>query len=346
MILSYLIVALLVLLSGLFSGLTLGLFSIDLFDIKRKMKLGDHKAKRIYQIRKKGNLLLCTLLLGNVAVNSTMAIFLGDITSGFLAGILATGLIVIFGEIIPQATFSRYALELGSRTTWLVQIFIFLLFPITFPLSWILDKVLGEELPTIWNKKEIRELIKEHEDSPQSNLDRDEERIILGALSFSEKKALDILTPSTVVYSLESNQFITDKLLCEIKSKGFTRIPVYEKNSDSFIGILLVKKLLGLKLEEKLTISQVITRDKHLVVEDNILLDQLFDQLLKKKIHMALVYNPYGTFTGIVTLEDIIEEILAVEIIDEADQIDNLQKYARIQFRKKIQSMNTEQDQQ
>ena len=151
----YLIVIILVLLSGLFSGLTLGLLSLDKNELKRKISLGNKQAKKVYTVRKKGNLLLCTLLLGNVAVNSTLAIFLGNIASGVIAGLIATGLIVIFGEIIPQATFARYALAVGARTAWLVKIFIIILFPICWPIAWVLDKTLGEEMPTVYSKKEL-----------------------------------------------------------------------------------------------------------------------------------------------------------------------------------------------
>ena len=124
------IVLILILLSGLFSGLTLGLLGLNKSELERKIKLGDKKAKRVYNIRKNGNLLLCTLLLGNVAVNSALAIFLGSITNGILAGVMATGLIVIFGEILPQATISRYALTVGYHSFWMVKFFIFLLYPV------------------------------------------------------------------------------------------------------------------------------------------------------------------------------------------------------------------------
>ncbi len=106
----YFIVILLVVLSRIFSGLTLGFFSLNKDDLERKAELGDERAKKIYKLRKNGNLLLCTLLIGNVAVNSTLSIFLGSIVSGFTAGIMATALIVVFGEIVPQASFSRFAL--------------------------------------------------------------------------------------------------------------------------------------------------------------------------------------------------------------------------------------------
>ena len=106
----YLISTVLVVLSGLFSGLTLGLLSLDTQSLLRRAKRGDKEAEVIYPVRAKGNLLLTTLLLGNVAVNTTLSIFLSSFASGLVAGITATALIVVFGEIIPQAVISRYAL--------------------------------------------------------------------------------------------------------------------------------------------------------------------------------------------------------------------------------------------
>jgi metal transporter CNNM len=136
------IIIFLVLLSGCFSGLTLGFFSLNLTGLERKIKLGNKDAKKVYPVRKNGNLLLCTLLLGNVAVNSAMAIFLGNIATGLVAGLVSTGLIVIFGEIIPQAVFSRHALKLGASSVWLVKIFIFLLYPFAGPMAWLLNRCL------------------------------------------------------------------------------------------------------------------------------------------------------------------------------------------------------------
>jgi len=149
---NYVIVIFLVSLSGLFSGLTICLFSIDKNELKRKISLGNKEAKKIYSVRKNGNLLLSTLLLGNVAVNSALAIFLGDIASGIIAGLVATGLIVVFGEILPQAIFIRYAMSIGAKTSWLVKIFIFILYPFCWPISLILDKMLGKEIPTVYSK--------------------------------------------------------------------------------------------------------------------------------------------------------------------------------------------------
>ena len=323
----YLIVAILVILSGCFSGLTLGFFSLNVTSLERKIKLGDKRAAKVYPIRKRGNLLLCTLLIGNVAVNSAAAIFLGEIASGLVAGLISTVLIVIFGEILPQAFFSRFALTLGAKTVWLVKIFIFLMYPIAYPLSLVLDKLLGEELQTVWSKREIKEIIKHHEDNDASDIDEDEERILLGALSYSEKNAKKIMTPKPVLYTIEKSTILTIEKLLEIKEKGFTRIPVYETNEDNIIGLLFSKDLIGLYEDNKLA-EDFISDKKPLSVKDTMLLDVLFNHFIKQKVHLALVFDEFGTFTGVVTLEDVLEEILKVEIIDELDQVADLQNLA------------------
>jgi metal transporter CNNM len=298
------------------------------------MKLGDERAKKIYPVRKRGNLLLCTLLLGNVAVNSAMAIFLGDLASGLVAGVLATGLIVIFGEIIPQAVFSRYALSLGSKTVWLVKIFVFILYPIAYPISWVLDMALGDEMATIWNKQEIKEIIRHHEKSEESEIDTDEERILLGALAYSEIKVKDILTPKSIVFWLTKNETITKELLNTIKSNGYSRIPIFEDlKSEKLYGILRMSQLLGLNGSENLLIKDIVKSEgsQH-YISDGIKLDDQLNQFILNKKHLSVVYNEFGVFLGIITLEDILEEILKVEILDEQDKSQDLRLLAMANF--------------
>ncbi|NQT50011.1 DUF21 domain-containing protein [Candidatus Kuenenbacteria bacterium] len=329
----YLIVICLIGLSALFSGLTLGLLSLDRSELERKMSMGDKRAKKVYAVRKRGNLLLCTLLLGNVAVNSVLAIFLGNITSGVVAGFSATGLILIFGEIIPQAAFSRYALIIGAKTAWLVKIFIVFLFPICFPISWVLDKALGEELTTIYSKKELMKIVEEHEGIKESEIDADENRIIKGALSFSDKNARQIMTPRTVVFSLDVDKVFDKKLLNRIKGKGFNRIPVYEGSIDNPVGVLFVKDLIGIEMGTK--ISDVCNRQKFIEIAQDEPLDDLLNEFIKKKVHMAFVKDEYGSLQGVVTLEDVIEEVFDIEILDETDKVVDLQKLARAKNKKK-----------
>lgn len=334
---TYVIVLMLLALSATFSGLTLGLFSLNVSELERKMRLGDSKAAKVHRVRKNGNLLLCTLLIGNVAVNSAMAIFLGSIASGVVAGIVATGLILVFGEVLPQAVFSRNALKIGAKTAWFVQAMIYLFFPVCYPLARLLDRMLGEELPTVWSKSELGEIIKEHEDSPASMIDEDEERIILGALSFSEKKASDVMTPRTVAYVLGADRIVDEALLEEIKSRGFSRIPVYDKEPEEVLGILYVKKLVGLCTTEGKTVGEVCEKRGLILAKREMRLDNLLNVFIQNRSHMALVFDEYGMFVGIVTLEDIVEEILRVEIVDEEDHSDNMQELAKSRYRTRLE---------
>lgn len=322
-----LIIILLVALSGLFSGLTLGLLGLDKTDLERKIKLGNEKAKKVYSVRKKGNLLLCTLLLGNVAVNSTLAVFLGSFATGIFAVVVSTGLIVVFGEIIPQATISRYALDVGAKTVWLVKIFIIMLYPVCWPIAKTLDKALGEEMTTIWSRHEIEEIIKLHEDSPDSSIDADEEKIILGALSFSKKSVQDIMTPRSVVFLLDINTRLDETILKKIKKSGLARIPIYKDEIDNILGVLYSKDLIGAQKNKK--IKNVYRKGSLLKISNKKKLDLLLNQFIQKKIHLASVFNEHAEFVGIVTLEDVIEEILKKEIIDEDDRVADLQKIAK-----------------
>lgn len=319
----YIIVIILILFSALFSGLTLGLMSLDLFGLRRKMKLGDVRAKKVYPLRRRGNELLTALLLGNVAVNSILAVFLGSIASGVVAGFFATALIFLFGEIIPQAVISRHALKFGALTAPFVHILLFVLYPITKPIGLGLDKVLGAELQTIYNKQELALLVAEHEDNPYAVLDADEERIIHGALKFSDRMALDVMTPKSVVYALEGSTEVDAGLLRGIKDGGYSRVPIYKGKKDNMMGFVHVRDLLGAeggKIEDYMT--------GLLVVPESMLLDDLKNTMLEQHRHIAVVMNKFDRFIGLITLEDILEEVIGREIMDEDDILEDLRAVA------------------
>lgn len=170
----------LIFLSACFSGLNLGLMSLNLTELKIVISCGSKWEKRfarvIHPIRKHGNYLLCTLLLGNVLVNSAFTILLDDLTSGPIAVAASTIVIVIFGEIIPQAICNRYGLFVGAVTLPLTIFSMIITFPLSFPISKILDCILGEELGTNYKREELLELVKQD----KKNLEQDEKNIIEG----------------------------------------------------------------------------------------------------------------------------------------------------------------------
>jgi metal transporter CNNM len=191
----------------------------------------------------------------------------------------------------------------------------------------LLDKFLGEERMTILSKQEISEIIKSHEDSDESDIDDDEESILLGALSFSEKKVKAIMTPKNVVYSLEENELLDERKLVEIKETGFSRIPVFHEKDDEIVGVLNVKSLIN--LEEGKKVYDIHFRNKIFKVNEDEKLDELLNKFILKKSHIAYVTNIHDTFLGIVTMEDLIEEIIQKEIMDETDNFKDMREESK-----------------
>ena len=320
------ILIVLILTSACFSGLTIGMFSISVDSLERKIKLGNRDAEKIYKIRKNGNYLLCTLLLGNVAVNSAVAVVMSEIATGVVAGVISTGLIFVFGEVIPQALFSRHAFAVGSKTTWLVRLFMFIMWPVAKPLSMILDAMFGKELTERFDKSELEMFIGEH---TNTSIDSDEKRIMIGAMNFSDKTTLDVITPVNVLFALEANTKLDEAILSQIKNEHYSRIPVFDGNRDNIIGILFAKDLIGYSGTSEKTVKDLCVTGGVICVGEDYQLDSLLNIFIKSKKHMAFVYNQFHSLTGIVTLEDIIETILRIEILDERDTVSDLQHLAK-----------------
>ena len=324
---AYSIVIILLAFSALFSGLTLGLMGWDAQELKRKADGGDTDAGAIYPLRKDGNLLLTTLLIGNVLVNAVLSIFLGSVTTGIIAVVVATILIVIFGEIIPQALFHRHAIFLGARLSPLVRLVRLVLYPVAKPVALVLDKTLGSELPNIYSKQELMKIIEEHEDATESDLDEDEERIIKGALTFSDKKVRDIMTPRTVVTAFEKSEVINKDLLTKVRESGLSRFPVYEEDMDSITGMLYASQLIGGECVGQ-CVGEVASDDVR-VLRDNLPLDDALQSFIKTHKHLAIVQDEFGGMAGVLTLEDVLEEIIRTEIVDERDIHADMRKFAK-----------------
>ena len=254
-----------------------------------------------------------------MAVNTTLSIFLGSIASGLVAGITATALIVVFGEIIPQAVISRKALYFGARTIWFTRTAIILLYPIAYPISKALDYFLGSEIPTTYSRSELMDIISEHEDSEHSNLDADEERILHGALQFSHMRVREVMTVADEVVSYDENTRLTDSFYEEVQEHGFSRIPIYSGEKTNIVGLLFVKDLIIEDEDISIKQTEEAFEDEYLSVRPNDFLDGVLAKMLKQRRHLAIVKSKGGQFMGVISLEDIIEEIIQFEIEDEDD---------------------------
>ena len=135
------------------------------------------------------------------------------------------------------------------------------------------------------------------------------------------------MTPWAVVFTLEANGLITKKNLTEIKKSGFTRIPVYQDVVDNIVGLVYVKDLLAIPIGKR--VKDVCRQERFLKVKLGFKLDELLNKFIQAKQHLALVVDEYEKLQGVVTLEDVIEEILKREIVDEDDRVADMQKLAK-----------------
>ena len=292
-------------------------------------------------VRGMGNFLLCSILLGNVLVNNTLTVFLDTLTGGggAVAVIGATLGIVVFGEIIPQAICSRHGLAVGAKTIWLTKFFMLLTAPISFPISKILDCLLGSEIGTVYNKERLMELLKVTDQ--YNDLEKDEVNIVTGALVLKQKMVKDVMTHLDDCYMLPIDTTLNFETFSELKDQGYSRIPVYSGERSNILHILFAKDLLFIDPDDEKPIEEVCKfykNDVNFVYQDTILTD-MFDEFKSgEKGHMAVVQkvnnegsgDPYYETVGLVTIEDIIEEIIQQEIIDETDVvIDNKTKKKR-----------------
>lgn len=326
---------LLLCLSGLFSGLNLGLMSLDISELEILINVGtSHEqsyAKKIYPLRKRGNFLLCTILLGNVLVNTVSTLILGDLVSGIYAALGSTFLIVIFGEIIPQSACSKHGLAVGAYTIPIMYFFMFVTSPLSFPISKILNVVLGQELATVYGRDKIRELLRNVED-----LGEKEFKIITGALDFNKKRVKDVMTQLDDVFMLELNDKLDFETIAKIAGHGFSRIPVYESKRDNIIGLLHVKDFTLLDPDDNMPVKAILEFYNHKIIfcDSDKLIDEMFEEFRMGETHLAFVtevvqqddLDPYVLCVGIITLEDILEELVQMEIYDEFDNKSEIEK--------------------
>eukprot|EP01069_Polyplicarium_translucidae_P009676 Polyplicarium_translucidae@DN3332_c1_g2_i1.p1 len=325
--------------SAVFSGLTLGLMTLDVMQLRMLMESGETHpdpkatkyatmAKRIYRVRKDGNFLLVTLLLGNVMVNSALSITMGDLAGGLVGFAISTSVITLFGEILPQAICTRYGLLAGYYLFPLVVVFEVLFFPIGKPIALFLDWILGQEMGTRFTKSQLKAIVNIHEREAKV-LTKEEARILGGGLEFALKATSTAMTPMSAVFGLDASDRFTFTLASSIIASGFSRIPVFDRTkAQCVVGMLMVKDLLLLDPTVEMpvrTLLQVFGRTVYVVDTDTPLFSLLTD-FKKGRTHLAVVRrveedaaggDPYYVHVGIITLEDIIEEILQDEIVDE-----------------------------
>ncbi|KAJ3863295.1 DUF21-domain-containing protein [Lentinula novae-zelandiae] len=309
------LIVLLVLLSGLFAGLTLGYFSLDQTQLNVLSVSGtpDQRkyANQIKPIRKNGHLLLVTLLLANMIVNETLPIIADPVLGGGVQSVVvSTVLIVIFSEIIPQSLFTRHGLYLGAKGAGLTRVLIWGLGIVAWPVAKLLDWILGSNHGIIYRRVELKELIAMHSSTSAhgGDLKTDTVAIIGATLDLQEKVVSQAMTPLSSVFMLSIDAELNFDLLKKIVNTGHSRIPVYEEvdipvsvktvevgqsgpsiqKVQKIIGILLVKQCVLLNPNDAILIRDMQLNKVPFIPQNESLLG-ILDKFQEGRSHLAIV---------------------------------------------------------
>lgn len=316
------IIIALIAMSAVFSGAETAFSSVNKIRLKNYAAQGNKRAEKALKIANSFDNALTTILIGNNIVNilstsiSTVLFtsLLGPGGVGVATAVM-TVLVLIFGEITPKSYAKSHAESVSlviAEPLWLLMK---LLTPVVF-LFKILQNAMKpkKEQPTV-TEDELKYMIEEIEE--QGVLEEQESDLVRSALEFDEITVDEILIPRVNVVAVERNEDFS-RIKEIFITEMYSRLPVYEKSVDNIIGIITNKNFFRLVNEGKEDISEIIQDVIHL--SDLKLISEALKEMQKNKMHMAVVLDQYGGTKGIITLEDIIEELVG-EIYDENDEV-------------------------
>ena len=320
---------LLVLFAGIFSGLTLALFSIDTMYLKVTAATGtpteQRRARKLLPLLTRQHLTLVALLVSNASAMTALPIFLERLLNPVLALVVSVTAVLFFGEVIPQATFVKNAFVVGAFFAPFVWGCIIVTFIVSYPASLILDAIVGHKAE-VMERDQLGEFLRMHgEDHPdaKSKLSIAEVNVMRGALILSTKKVKDLLkiTPEKI-FMLSSSTPLDCVTIEKILQSGFSRIPIFKDGDRKHIlGILLVKTLLPLAFTNPC--HPPLAGDYHLRevlrVSEETMVEDVYASFQGGQSHLAVVYNRRGFLCGILTLEEVFETLHSVSIEDEMD---------------------------
>ena len=334
----YLLIVLCLIGSAFFSGTEIAYTSLNKLKLRQDSENPTNAAKLVHYIYNHYDRALSTLLIGNNLVNiaatslatvlavrlaSTMAGKITDEQASTIVTVVMTVLILIVGEITPKMIARRCSDAIAKFSAWPLLILMIILFPAVLVTTWIVNLCAKLWTPKDGRKvtiteEELENILDTAED--EGIIDENETELLQSALEFSDMDAGDILTPRIDVVGFEIND-TREEILKIINETQFSRYPIYERTIDHVVGILYVKHLLhelvdhrDVKLEDLML--------EPVFIPKSMKLDEIMNQFRNSQTHMAIVADEYGGISGIVTMEDVLEQLVG-EIWDENDDIVN-----------------------
>ena len=325
---SAVILAVLIALSGFFSGLEVALVGVSKSKVAQLLKDGKKGSKALHKLKTNPSWMMSSVNLGNNLVNvgasalaTSVAIqFFGNDGLGIAIGVM-TFLILVFGEITPKTYCNANSAKIALRYAPVLLVFSYVFYPVVKFFEIITKgvvKITGSSyLPPPITEEEIKGVI--DQGLAEKALEKDEMELVHGALKFDDTVIRSVMTPRTKMFTLNSKTLLFEALP-EINQNGFSRIPIYGASKDDIVGFVHVRDVLKeLENDNKMKSMEQMAR-KPVFASQEKMVSALLKEMKGRKTHMAIVVDEHGGVEGLVTLEDLIEEIVG-EIEDESDLV-------------------------
>jgi putative hemolysin len=332
-VLSLLILVALLICSALISGAEVAFFSLSPSDFLGDNNKRTNAQKIVIKLLEKPKKLLATILVANNTINIAIVLLFDAVTDEFFGNLnavvlgvnfkflievgIVTFLILLFGEILPKVYASRNNVKFSNLMAYPLNVLDFLISPLSTPMRAVTIYI-HEKLKKQKGFLSVDHLSQALEMTREEDTTHEEQKILRGIVSFGNTDTKQVMRPRMDIFALNENQTYKE-IIPEIVQNGFSRIPVYKENIDQVSGILYVKDLLPFLDQNDFEWTSLL-REPYFIPE-NKKLDDLLNEFKDKKIHLAIVVDEYGGTSGLVSLEDIIEEIVG-DISDEFDDED------------------------
>ena len=338
----YIIMVIAIALSALCSMLEATLLSTPLSYVTGLEEQGVKGAQRLKRLKQNPDRPISAILCLNTIANTVGASIVGslvyEVYGDALVGIFSTIFtfaILIFSEIIPKTIGANYWRSLAIPASAIINMMIF----ISFPLVWILEKfqriISSKSNQVSVSREDISAMVSVA--TEEDVIETEEKKMIQNLLKLDEITAHEIMTPSTVVEMAEGQMTIKEFYDSELTH---SRILVYDEDNDEYvIGYVLRQTVLEEMAEDKFSTTIREISRPILTFPENEPVGNIWEKFLEKKEHISVIIDEYGTFRGIVTMEDVIETMLGQEIVDETDEVVDMQEYAKEQWEKALKDM-------
>lgn len=270
--------------------------------------------------------------IGAAGVGRQATIIFGSEWFGLVSALM-TILILVFSEIIPKTIGTTRWKSLMGFATRAIRVLIFVMYPLVLLIELLTKLITPKEVESAVSREEVSAMANVAEE--EGDLEEDENTIIQNLISMDEVKAFDVMTPR-VVCEIAPESMTLKAFYKNKRYRHHSRIPVYADNDEYITGYILRMEALQLMAEDKFDLTLGDIRRDVATFDEDTPLDQIWDEMLTKDEQIAIIINEYGSFQGILTLEDVIETLLGSEIVDENDTVRDMQQLARDKWKKRV----------